>query len=468
MLLLLPTHDSQWNDSPQETGLDDINTSIPVELHWELLVTIGRTARVARFIRASTVVKTSSKVNWYWLYQRINPMWYWQAIRRRASTRNIDPDGMNGDGQNDGSGGGSKGPRSLVRQGSWGGVQLGVLAAVKKAQLEEDRKMLPQEKGFFAMIRRGLRAVGILRNDDEEIRRQIAATKIQRVWRATVNLNGRPIGNSDSREDEAWAPNRSLGGNPVERVMQKRSIMRQFNSRAPPVKNRRSMMGLSIKNGNKNGTTGRRQPESQVGSAMRELTGQRVAIGIIVALILTVLFTYSEADATRPSTMVILHNQTNNAQFAERALDAAFHSSIPDLYRYTTANGTILDFKVSGENPNRLRDREKLQIEVLGPLGSKTVGLFAYQSERQNEALVQFISTIFILLVWFFGVTAFAGPVMTLVVIPIERMVRLLGMLMLDPLGYQSTPRYKKFVAEEEELTKNTRWTKEVLKGMET
>jgi hypothetical protein len=57
---------------------------------------------------------------------------------------------------------------------------------------------------------------------------------------------------------------------------------------------------------------------------------------------------------------------------------------------------------------------------------------------------------------------------MTLVVVPIERMVRLLGMLMLDPLGYQSTPRYKKFVAEEDELTKNTRWTKEVLKGMET
>jgi hypothetical protein len=32
-----------------------------------------------------------------------------------------------------------------------------------------------------------------------------------------------------------------------------------------------------------------------------------------------------------------------------------------------------------------------------------------------------------------------------------------------DPLGYQSTSRYKKFVAEEDEITKNTRWTKGIL-----
>jgi hypothetical protein len=34
-------------------------------------------------------------------------------------------------------------------------------------------------------------------------------------------------------------------------------------------------------------------------------------------------------------------------------------------------------------------------------------------------------------------VTAFAGPVMALVVEPIERIVMLLSMLMKDPLGYQ-------------------------------
>eukprot|EP00560_Eucampia_antarctica_P004827 CAMPEP_0197842634 /NCGR_PEP_ID=MMETSP1437-20131217/46845_1 /TAXON_ID=49252 ORGANISM="Eucampia antarctica, Strain CCMP1452" /NCGR_SAMPLE_ID=MMETSP1437 /ASSEMBLY_ACC=CAM_ASM_001096 /LENGTH=468 /DNA_ID=CAMNT_0043452535 /DNA_START=1347 /DNA_END=2750 /DNA_ORIENTATION=- len=41
-------------------------------------------------------------------------------------------------------------------------------------------------------------------------------------------------------------------------------------------------------------------------------------------------------------------------------------------------------------------------------------------------------------------------------------------MLMKDPLGYQSTRRYKVFMSEEDQFTKNTKWTKDVLKGMET
>jgi hypothetical protein len=57
---------------------------------------------------------------------------------------------------------------------------------------------------------------------------------------------------------------------------------------------------------------------------------------------------------------------------------------------------------------------------------------------------------------------------MILVGIPIGRMARLLAMLMVDPLGYQSTSRYRRFVDEEDKITKNTHWTKKVLKGMET
>lgn len=69
----------------------------------------------------------------------------------------------------------------------------------------------------------------------------------------------------------------------------------------------------------------------------------------------------------------------------------------------------------------------------------------------------ELVTTMFILIVWIIAVTAFAGmihfffvsgfiqtthkhfsgPVMTLVVQPIERMVLLLSMLMKDPLGYQ-------------------------------
>jgi hypothetical protein len=167
--------------------------------------------------------------------------------------------------------------------------------------------------------------------------------------------------------------------------------------------------------------------------------------------------------------MIVLHNQTANEEYALQSLQAARESSIPDLYEYTLSSGEKMNFPVSAdENPDDLREREKFRISVDGTIGNKTIGYFAYRQERVNEAWVQIITTIFILLIWLFGVTAFAGPVMTLVVIPIERMVRLLGMLMMDPLGYQSTSRYKKFVAEEDEITLYSQWTKEQLKGMET
>jgi len=57
---------------------------------------------------------------------------------------------------------------------------------------------------------------------------------------------------------------------------------------------------------------------------------------------------------------------------------------------------------------------------------------------------------------------------MTLVVTPIERMIRLLGMLTHDPLGYHNTSKFKQFVTEEYEIAKVTAWTTNVLSGMET
>ena len=168
--------------------------------------------------------------------------------------------------------------------------------------------------------------------------------------------------------------------------------------------------------------------------------------------------------------MIVLHNQTYNEEYATRALHAARSSSIPDLYFYQLNNGSNLSWPVEecGVSPGQLRQREIYRVTVKGPIGGETIGLFSYKNETRQEAIVSFLSTFFILFVWFFGVTAFAGPVMVLVVIPIERMVRLLGMLMMDPLGYESTLRYKRFMEEEDMITKNTNWTQEVLKGMET
>ena len=413
----------------------------------------------------------------------MNPFWYWTSYRqqhsRQSSLVSLDVDDVTTE-----AGFKPSENKNLVRHSSWGGVQLGVMAAVKKAQLKEERKCYAEthtqsRRGFVAFGKQILRFVGIMGDDYEELRRHIATTKIQRAWRAKVRQQGKAEQSNDG-EDVAWVSRRELRDPTLlDSALQRRSILRQYNSvsKQPSLRSngaksnsaRRSMLPMSVKNHIQGRTSvGRRRPESQVGSAMRELTGQRVAIGIIVALILTVLFTYSENDAARPSTMIVLHKQTSIAKFGDRALQAARMSSAPDLYQYNFANGETRTYTVSKENPKRLRNREILKITITDSQNRKTMGYFAYRNERRGEALVEILSTIFILLVWFFGVTAFAGPVMTLVVIPIERMVRLLGMLMVDPLGYQSTPRYKKFVAEEDELTKNTRWTKEVLKGMET
>jgi class 3 adenylate cyclase len=340
-------------------------------------------------------------------------------------------------------------------------LSIGALAAVK-AQRQAEQQRTKKEKILLSWKRK-LQSLGLLSPETDELRKQIAATRIQRAWRATVNRHP----DEDAEEsyhstDVAWEGRHSA--NNFDRVLAARSILRQnasLNYRKQPGQNIRAGSSLSTRNPLK------RRAESQVGSAMRELTGQRVAIGIILALVLTVLFSYSETDSTRQSTMVILHDQTQNPLYASMALNASRSSSIPDLFEYIFASGNYTFFPIQ-ENVDDLRDMEILKITVSDTFNQSTVGKFSRREDEKNEALVELLATIFILLAWFIGVTAFAGPVMILVVIPIERMVRLLGMLMLDPLGYQSTKRYKKFIAEQDEFTKNTRWTNEVLKGMET
>jgi class 3 adenylate cyclase len=468
----------------QESGLGTINESTAVQTsETDLLIVIGRTARVARFIRSSVAVKISSKVNWYLLFSIFNPLCWWQACKRRmhkngwgASTDKTSADP---------SGPASSEVTSMTskeRRASWGAFGLVALSAVKAKAEDEKNKILPRFSKIRKLPNRALQCFGLGRNEDDEWRRQLAATRIQRVWRAALysghNDDG-VEGSERSTSESAWKGNYRSGGrnvNPVDRALQKRSFLHNYGKMnvknigadaIVPAAGRNGEMGGSPPSTQMSPTQTRN--ESQVGSAMRELTGQRVAIGILLALILTVLFTYTESNATRPSTMIVLHTQTMHSDFADKSLDAARNSSVPDMFEYTFANNTIRKFTLTnGEGQTDLRDRETLRITVTGSDNNVTTGVFSQKNEAHEDALVAFLSTIFILLVWFFGVTAFAGPVMILVVIPIERMVRLLGMLMLDPLGYQSTSRYKRFVSEEDEITKNTRWSKDVLKGMET
>lgn len=214
--------------------------------------------------------------------------------------------------------------------------------------------------------------------------------------------------------------------------------------------------------------------KSRIGRAMRELTGQRVATGIIAASILTMFLTYTEVDSTRATTMIVLHNQTEFEAFRKASLDAARTTAIPELYEYSTgADRDPVMFGRYAEDLD-LREREKLKITIVkkvtgGGISNRTTyGEFSNRETYCDAARVKLVVTIFILFVWFLGVTAFVSPLMTLVVTPIERMIILLGMLMKDPLGFQGTRKYKEFVAQEDIYTKNTKWTKDVLNGMET
>ena len=426
-------------------GMHKVNEASPVEYREvDLLITIAKTARIARFIRSSTAVKISSKLN-VW-YKFVNPFWWCGCLLRRRR----DEEGANADDSQDNA---TRNP--LLRRSSWGVTGLGVAAAAAARAKEAERN--GREHNPFRAF---LHSMGLISDKNEDLRRHIAAVKIQRAWRRSLaqrrlDDEGYETGGDHSNHD--WRGRSSA------------SISTRGQSVAPAHLHRASSGGVPVRRiGGDVQMTASRKRESQVGSAMRELTGQRVAIGIIVSLIMTVLFTYTENDATRPATMIVLHNQTGNSLYAERSLAAARSSSIPDLFSYQYANNETIDFPVKDEDTTELRDREILRITVEDSNGRTTAGWFTLRHELKQEAVVELLSTLFIILVWFFGVTGFAGPVMILVVIPIERMVSLLEMLMRDPLGYQSSARYRRFVAEENEITKNTRWTKEVLKGMET
>lgn len=463
-----------------------------------LLITIGKSVRVVRFVRSTRVANLLGTVNWYWPFQVLNPRNirnYWCGGFNNNQNGDQDDGGggktnskKNDDGNKssqtdrsspnnygDARGSASGNPSGTARRRSWGGLGLATLAAVKAQNLakEEQEK---QAQGVWGKVKNTLWSMGIIRNDKAEWERQLAATKIQRAWRKAKHYD-----TNDRMDDFAWQSS-SLRKSPssAAAAFRKQSIMKNYQHYSS--RNKNGMRQSSKDRGSGGSVAGdttvtdasyfgkARGQESQVGGAMRELTGQRVAVGIIVSLILTVVFTYMEVNATRESTMMVLHRQTQHANFALDALDAARRSSVPDLYMYEFGdNETILNYDpLTNEDSDNLRAREIFKISITDYVGNTTVGWFAFRQERRQQALGELMATLFILLIWIFGVTAFAGPVMVLVVLPIERMVRLLGMLMVDPLGYQGTSRYRKFVAEEDVLTKNTRWTKEVLKGMET
>ena len=177
---------------------------------------------------------------------------------------------------------------------------------------------------------------------------------------------------------------------------------------------------------------------------MRELTGQRIAMGALLvcldnpfvsslsacsndaiqntaqALLINVICSWHEKDTTKVMTMLTLHGQTSRPKWAKFSVDVARSSVIPTLFSYNRTNGTVnilsLNYELSSSDIADLRQREILSVEVV-QAGSDvyTSGLFDNRAVTVDSAQVELVTTIMILLIWILGVASFASPVMTLV-----------------------------------------------------
>ena len=251
----------------------------------------------------------------------------------------------------------------------------------------------------------------------------------------------------------------------------------------------------------------RQKSQRKIGIAMNDITMSRIALGIVISVTLTVLFTYHEIDSTFLKTMTVLHTtmvslseefcseRSSVIQTQIAVANWARKTSTPNFYdfSFTNANCTYDHRIFYNETSNTFQEvtktsgadvdfREKhiLEVHICGreqvPSHDKfkcegsiqSTGMFDQRTYHVHSAVVSFFFTLFLLLLWLVGVTAFIGPVTTLIVFPIERMVRLLDILVKDPVAYSNNKDYKQFISEDSVMMNNSPWTKDVLNGMET
>lgn len=365
----------------------------------QILLVVFKTVRVVRSVRFSTAAKFVAGSALFKFV--INPGVKLEdlLIRKVRKPR----DGTEGDkeknGKTTGESDGSAAVYISERRASFGGLGSAVLAFVR-AQKRAKEALERENRGPFGNIKRALRDVGVVRDDRIEWMCQLAASKIQHAWsqhawRAASkvieadNLSFRDIKTSlrtAGKANSARASNRSLKHSGV------------------------SMSGV-FEAVNHRPKTKKKPSESQVGS---------VALGIILALIITTCFTFEENDTSRKDTMAILHYQTVNKNYANRSVYAALETTLPNLFEYRFQNGTVLSLKT--EKPGL--DNEILVIKVYneGSEANFTEGKFDNRDLIVKEASEQLLAAIFIIISWLLGMSAFVGPVMILGVMPMEKM----------------------------------------------
>ena len=110
--------------------------------------------------------------------------------------------------------------------------------------------------------------------------------------------------------------------------------------------------------------------------------------------------------------MSVLHGQTSNTMFAKQAVDTARESIIPDLYYYKRDDDVLLNETLSAN----LRERDFLYVTVTSTnSGVITEGRFNIEKYLKQRAVVEIMTTLFIIMVWLLGIVLFVGPVMILV-----------------------------------------------------
>ncbi len=338
-----------------------------------------------------------------------------------------------------------------------------------------------------------------------------AATKIQRAWKNQSTLDeirAFQIAGVNHATSKKRYPSFRQGSFKVEEdivnqntAKDKKRNIRQFTKQS--VKDITSKAGkesmralrfihhtrFSETSASLKGERRQKRSKSHIGSAMNEMTMRRVAVGMMISISLTAIFTYAEPNKSREITVVSMHNAmasfykadpdifTDKEQGINEFLHLQMNSSTPDMvsYEFHAKHHEKKEINVSlrfqdDSFEEGVREWEKVEIEVcqIDSCDVFSKARFARKNLALRQSWLSLVFIFFLLLVWSIGLLFFVGPVTTLVVYPIERMIRLLSMLVKDPLGYSKSKKYGQFVREHVELANNTTWTRECLNGMET
>lgn len=174
--------------------------------------------------------------------------------------------------------------------------------------------------------------------------------------------------------------------------------------------------------------------------------------------------------------MIVLHESfsyVDNTEDRIKVLNFSFKEKERDQFLYLSFGDHIF---INDEiATKRLRKRERTVINVCYGIEDSceqnqpfTKVIINSKKKEKDRSIFSLSLILFFVILWYVGVASFAGPIHYLIIIPIERMIKLLNMMVKDTLGYESSDDYKRFVRINLQEEKMSNWRHEILNGMET